>query len=222
MAIARVPRVTAPYAPPAPPPAGARTDGYAIASLITGLLGGFPLGIGFGIAALMRIHRWPHPGRGPAIGGIIASGCWLVIFAAGAAFGALTVLHEDAVATPVAVTPRDRVTIDRLAPGDCVNEVEETLVFDVPVVPCDSPHEGEVYSIFELPEGPYPGDAAVERQADERCESDLDDYTGAGHDDLWFTYFYPDEEDWWDRRVITCITHNEDPVGDKLVGTVRG
>lgn len=59
-----------PYGAPAYAPAPARTDGFAIAALVFGLLGGL-LGIVFGIVALRRIKRDGSGGRGMAVTGIV-------------------------------------------------------------------------------------------------------------------------------------------------------
>ena len=60
-----------------------RTDGYAVASLLLGVLGitviGAILSIIFGILALRRVRRTGQPGRGLAITGLAFSAIWLLI-----------------------------------------------------------------------------------------------------------------------------------------------
>jgi len=75
----------APSRPPAPAsphatPAGANvvvvagTNGFAIASMIFGILGGWVLALVFGLIALSQIGRTGESGRGMAIAGIVL-GC---------------------------------------------------------------------------------------------------------------------------------------------------
>jgi hypothetical protein len=220
--------VTAPPPPHFPPPppvdpptneVDPRTNGYAVASLILGALGGVPFGIAFGITALVQIKRRPQQGRGLAVGGLIASGSWLLIFAAGIAAAVLFYQREEE--TAAAVTPRDRVNIAYLAPGDCVNELHVVAeeVYDMPVVPCDKPHDGEVYAVFELPEGPYPGDEAVQEEISVRCDDDLRSFAGARSEKLDFTFFYPATEQLWNEsRLVSCMAF--DPAGT-TTGTLR-
>ncbi|HKT05148.1 MAG TPA: DUF4190 domain-containing protein [Rugosimonospora sp.] len=68
------PQSPPPY-PPAPPAKGG--NGFAVASLIFGIIGGIPLAIGFGIAGLVRSAK---VGRGKAMSviGIVLSLLWLI------------------------------------------------------------------------------------------------------------------------------------------------
>jgi hypothetical protein len=54
-------------------------DGWAITSLIFGILGGWILGLGFGIAALQRIAAGRRRGRGLALAGVSLSVAWIVV-----------------------------------------------------------------------------------------------------------------------------------------------
>lgn len=56
-------------------------DGFAVAALIFGIIGGWIFGIGFGVAALSRINRGERRGRGLAIAGLWLSAAWLLILA---------------------------------------------------------------------------------------------------------------------------------------------
>ena len=56
-------------------------DGYAITSLVFGILGGWLFGLGFGFAALRRIGRGVRRGRGIAIAGIWLSAIWIAVYA---------------------------------------------------------------------------------------------------------------------------------------------
>src|SRR5215831_2024091 len=58
----------------APPPPRRPTNGFAIASLIFGILGGVVLSVIFGLVALSQIRRRQQSGRGLAIAGLALSG----------------------------------------------------------------------------------------------------------------------------------------------------
>jgi hypothetical protein len=65
-----------PYgSPPAPPPA--QGNGFAVASLIFGLIGGSLLGLIFGFIGLSKAKKIGGKGRGMSIAGIILSVVWL-------------------------------------------------------------------------------------------------------------------------------------------------
>ena len=69
----------------APPPAPIGTNGFAIASLVTSIMGffyGFPaiLGIAFGFAARSQIKRSGQGGSALALAGIIIGFVWLALF----------------------------------------------------------------------------------------------------------------------------------------------
>jgi high-affinity Fe2+/Pb2+ permease len=63
-----------PYAPGQP--YSPKTSGWAIASFISGLLGGIILSVIFGHIALNRIKRLGQQGRGFAVAGLVLSGIW--------------------------------------------------------------------------------------------------------------------------------------------------
>ncbi|MFK0255509.1 septum formation family protein [Streptomyces sp. NPDC090445] len=64
--------------------------------------------------------------------------------------------------------------VEELRVGDCFT-TEDDLTKDgesagsVRIVSCDKAHEGEVYAVFNLPDGPYPGKEKVARMAEEKC-----------------------------------------------------
>jgi Domain of unknown function (DUF4190) len=83
------------YPPPAYP-SGNNTNGLAIASLVTSLVGFFTCGVGsilgliFGLVALNQIRRTDEGGRGMAVAGIIISSVIFVIFFAFLIIGAIS------------------------------------------------------------------------------------------------------------------------------------
>ena len=116
-----------------------------------------------------------------------------------------------------------------LAVGDCFDDWEGSLsgatqeVSDVPVVDCSEPHDNEVYSISNMPSGPFPGDNAVQEWAINRCSETFDPYVGTAYADsqLDFGIFFPTETTWrqGDTEVM-CFLWNLN--FEKLTGSMQG
>jgi hypothetical protein len=85
------------FAPPPPGPPRRRTDGFAIASLVLGILGGTILSIVFGFVALSRIKRSSgrKGGRGLAIAGISLGFLWLALIAVLVVLGLAGVFDDE-------------------------------------------------------------------------------------------------------------------------------
>jgi Domain of unknown function (DUF4190) len=58
------------------------TNGFAVASLLFGIVGGVLLSAIFGFTALSQIRRRGQKGRGLAIAGLVLSGVWMCVFIA--------------------------------------------------------------------------------------------------------------------------------------------
>lgn len=190
------------------PEARRKTSGFAIASLVFGIIGWVLLGVIFGIVALRRIRTRNLKGRGMAIAGLVLSGLWTLLIA---------VVVIVSLATDAERDPSGRVreagseSVFDLRVGDCANDLEETAMeVSVDVVPCSQPHDAEVISSFELPGGDYPGDDSIFGVADRRCSRELAALAGAQR--LEPFYFYPTEQSWrlGDRQVI-CIALSPQP-----------
>jgi hypothetical protein len=195
-----------PTGPEAPirqqPEAPRKTSGFAIASLVFGILGGIFLSVIFGIVALRRIRKRNLKGQGLAIAGLVLSGLWTLLIA---------VVVIVALATDAERDPSGRVreagteSVFDLRVGDCINDLEEaTMEVSVEVLPCSQPHDAEVISSFELPRGDYPGEDSIFRVADRRCSRELDAVAGAQGGEPF--YFYPTEQSWGNGdRQVNCV-----------------
>jgi serine/threonine-protein kinase len=219
------------YAPPAgigygapsyaaPPSQG--TNGFAIAALIFGIIGGALLGFIFGFIALSQTKRTGQNGRGMAIAGIALSGLWtlglvlLVVLAATSSTpsGPVTPTAEPTAAAPTTSAPTTSasptaISATDLQVGDCLNGLtDSTDVSSLPSVPCAQPHEGEVFAVFDLPPGPYPGAAGVDDLVSKGCNARLADYSPSAPADDAVGLFsvYPLEQNWnRDDREVVCI-----------------
>ncbi|MGH3389044.1 MAG: septum formation family protein [Actinomadura sp.] len=161
-----------PTAPPRLPggPSG-KTNGFAIAAMVLGILGGVLLSVVLGIIALVQIRRNGDAGRGMAVLGLVASATWLVGgIAVGVAIG-LSELREEIVNSGQPRSPSDSSPRLFPRPGECFNVPPgDTTSANVTIVPCAPPHDAQTIVAFPLTGGSWPGDAEVERQAFAGCE----------------------------------------------------
>jgi hypothetical protein len=184
------------------PAAPAERDGFAVASLITGVLGFFGitavLGLGFGIVALVRIRRTGGRGRGLAIGGIAAGAAWMIALPVAAALLLGSLLSASN--APIAALKVD----------DCYDTAR--LGRDAVRVPCAGAHDGVVLDAFTMadPETSYPGDREARASALSRCEERLSGmFGGAGAGpmpaELVYNGYAPDETAWAaGNRIAVC------------------
>lgn len=205
-----------PPAPPVPPTQG--TNGLAIASLILAFVF-FPFGLLLGIIALVQINKSGEKGRGLAIAGVVISCLALVAAAAAVVAAILGGAERD---ESGAVTEAGSVGTDELRTGDCLIQTPaEGSVGDVRVVPCAEQHEGEVFAVFTLPEGDWPGDEVLFAAADEGCGSRIETNIPqrADNESLEVMYFHPTSVTWrlGDREIV-CVA--VDPAG--RTGSIRG
>jgi hypothetical protein len=101
------------------------------------------------------------------------------------------------------------IPISTLRVGDCLNvltrlvpPVEGASVAQTPEtvlqVPCEGPHEQEVYHLFQLADGPFPGDEQVQAFAVEQCSAQFQNYVGVAPEEseLEFFYVFPGQSTW--------------------------
>lgn len=111
-------------------------------------------------------------------------------------------------------------SVPPLAVGDCYDRPESSIV----LVPCDEPHRFEVYHALELPDGPFPGVAAVEAAWIDGCLAEFERFVGIdyGSSDFDVSAVFPTEETWNDlddRRVLCAVTPLN---GDARSGSAAG
>ncbi|HWV49624.1 MAG TPA: septum formation family protein [Microbacterium sp.] len=124
------------------------------------------------------------------------------------------------------VTEEAEIDIFQLKVGDCLTEEAMTggETNTAPVIPCDEPHPYEVYYEFELEDGEFPGSAAIEAPAIEKCEAAFTEFVGLTWDEstLEYSWFEPTQAS-WDQggdRLLQCIIY--DPADDALTGSLKG
>lgn len=209
---------------PAPPPRGYAygpppLNGFALASLLVGLLCFPPLGIVFGVVALVQIGKKGERGRALAVWGLAVSlvmsvALVVVVPVVGRAVeefgdrsgarGAARV-YED--------VEGELVDASELRVGHCFNVPGgDLLAEDVPVyrIDCAEVHDAEVTSATSMTEERFPGALEVEDAAVRDCWSAQDAYAM----DAWalppsagMYYFAPSRRSWsgGDRRTVCMI-----------------
>ena len=109
--------------------------------------------------------------------------------------------------------------------GQCVNTEAEGEVSSVPVVDCAETHNGEIFSLPQLPDGDFPGDESVRQSANELCAGqDFQTYVGKTYQEsaIYFSALTPTTETWGDGdREIVCIL-TADETGSQSTGSLRG
>jgi Septum formation len=149
------PAQTWPKPPGYQPPPEQRTNGFAIASLVFGIIRGILLAVIFGIIALVQIPKKNQKGKG------------------------------------------------------------------LPAVPCDQPHEAEVFGMFDLPEGDYPTEDELVAHADAGCANRMAMYAPEAMNDptIGFLYMYPLQQVWpADREVVCLAISSEGTMTGSLMG----
>ena len=196
------------WTPPAPPRSG--TNGWAVASLVTGLTCLFFAAIPTGIVGLVQTRRHQQAGWGLALAGVILGGVVGTAFVALVTAGLLGAFDEDPLG-PLRDVPTTSV-------GTCLREGEPWEITD-----CSSRHDAEVYFSDDVAGSGYPGTTALYDEASDLCYTAFEDYTGESYDDSDYDYefFQPDEAEWLaGRRTVVCVLTPF--VDDSLVGSGAG
>jgi Domain of unknown function (DUF4190)/Septum formation len=209
--------------PPAPVLPAPGTDGFSIASLVLGILPVLAglLGVVFGLISLSRIKRSGQGGRGMALAGTVLGGLWLV------GITAVVVWHVVDPRAPDrrpggGVSAPTSIDADDLRVGDCVAALPDPdNIEPVRLLPCEQPHDGEVFSTSRLAAGPYPGRDEAQRLTEDRCAADLKGFAGPTAADTYELYFAAPSQAGWNSggRRVTCLLH--DPDGRALTGDAR-
>ena len=114
-----------------------------------------------------------------------------------------------------------KVYWDQLKTGDCVKGMSEKYTYRVTRVDCRSRHQAEVTGRFILRGGSrYPGDKAVEKASDARCEKYFAHYVGIDWDSSVYDYDYvtPEPLQWRQgNREVICLAVDPDHPEDNRI-----
>ncbi|MEU8463702.1 septum formation family protein [Streptomyces sp. NPDC029003] len=197
-------------------------NGFALASPLVGLLCLPPLGIAFGIAALVQIGRRGERGRALAVLGLVVSAVMSVVLVLGVASQSRSFLERLGAARPLEQVEGEPTVMDGLRAGDCFNVPRGDLLAEDPFIyriGCERVHDAEVSAVSALgsagfPPDPFPGASKVKEDAERACWKAQDAYamdTWAlpGYAEMYF--FAPTREAWrsGDRSLVCVIGTSE-------------
>lgn len=100
--------------------------------------------------------------------------------------------------------------------GEGQGQVEQ-----IPTVDCGEPHDAEVLLAYDLPEGPFPGQEAIDGVVEAQCLPQFQTYVGVAYEEstgFEILTVYPTQDSWeaGDREIL-CIVHTAD--GSTVTGT---
>ncbi|WP_203138700.1 septum formation family protein [Microbacterium sp. JZ31] len=121
------------------------------------------------------------------------------------------------------------VDVFDLQVGDCLNLGETGELSSAAVVPCSEPHTEEIFHEFQMEDGDWPGEDAVEQAADEGCYAAFEAFVGTAYEDSTLDYVFlsPLEDGWNDPnvedRLVQCVIYEPTDDGPKeLTGSLEG
>jgi hypothetical protein len=127
-----------------------------------------------------------------------------------------TAVYEENPELKAVIDQTESVSVFQVQTGDClIGGLQDVQVSDMDKIDCSKPHIYEVYFTFQLPVGPFPGDAAIEEQADNRCQAEFESFVGKSFEDssLTFSRLTPNAEGWRlqkDREIVCMIQTMDD------------
>ncbi|WP_327254767.1 DUF4190 domain-containing protein [Streptomyces sp. NBC_01244] len=209
-----------PHLWPAPPPQGygygpPLLNGFALASLLVGLLCFPPLGIVFGVVALVQIAKKGERGKGLAVCGlavsVLLSG--VLVFATGrAADTFFERARAMGAAEPYEDVEGELTDFAELGVGSCFNVPGGDLLAEDPFVyriACTEVHDAEVTLAHSLSGPRFPGEEELKESTARECWRAQDAYAM----DTWalppyaeMFYFAPSRATWEDgERRLVCV-----------------
>ncbi len=187
-------------------------NGFALASLLSGLLCFPPLGVAFGIAALVQIAKKGDRGKVLAITGLVVSVVMtgVMVFAVGRFVeGVGSRFPAPAEYTEVEGELRD---IDDLKAGDCFNVPGGDLFDERPLmyaVDCAQVHHGEVTAAKTAGTVDDPDSETADRASEDACWKAQDEYamdTWALPEFAEMFYYAPSRQSWLQGdRLLLCV-----------------
>ncbi len=112
----------------------------------------------------------------------------------------------------------------RLEPGDCFSTPAFALELeDVEMVNCGDRHTSEVFHVFDLVDGPWPGQASIDRSADRVCTYRFSSYVGISYQNSKYGigWLHPTKDSWESAndREVACILEGLLPTSGSAEGS---
>jgi hypothetical protein len=193
------------------PPRSAKTNAFAIAGFVFGLVGVVVLAPIFSIIGLRRIRRHGGRGRSLAITGLVLTGCWLAVIGLVAALGFYGG-DQAGVGQTTAVS--------NIRVGQCFDaDLDKNTLLVAKIADCAGPHAGEAYATATAA---LAGLAGKEKDlsAAEGCANSFEDFVGKAYDTSELEIFFVVLED---NEVaggnVLCMLGKP---GKQLTGSMRG
>lgn len=148
------------------------------------------------------------------------------VAAAAVALSGCTVVDQVTTEISNAVDSGDGTTknIFDISVGDCeIDSIDEGERFETTTIDCAEPHNTEIYASVNVPDGDFPGDAAIDEQATTDCYTEFESFIGANYDDsdYDFSWYFPTEGSWSEGdREILCLVY--DVSGAQVSGSLAG
>lgn len=112
------------------------------------------------------------------------------------------------------VTEATNISVFSLQNGDCFDAASMGTgeVNTVQVIPCDEPHDSEIFAEKNLTGSSFPGDTQIREEADEFCYGEFEPFMGISYEESeHFFYSLTPTEGSWDQdndRLIQCIVES--------------
>jgi Septum formation len=112
-----------------------------------------------------------------------------------------------------------------IAVGDCLSDAVTGDVTEVPVTPCDQPHDSEVFFSYTMEDGPFPGPEGMSAATQEQCLPAFQSFVGRPYEQsaLDVTTIEPTSQSWseGDRELLCLVIDPAGPVTGSLEGANR-
>jgi hypothetical protein len=198
--------VAAPRPPQKPP-----LNGFAVAALIVGLIGGIGLSIVLGVVALIQIRRKGQRGKPLAIIGIALSLVWVLVIVGVYFVFARTTAVRGPDGKP---TQSGQVLVTDLQTGDCLEKWTPDIKSNqVTLVPCTTKHAAQVFKTFTVAGTTFPGDRQLTAAATKDCLAAVKTALKPGQEaKAKIGYFRPPEASWKDgHHDVVCVAVSNTP-----------
>ncbi|OLT24664.1 hypothetical protein BJF83_06790 [Nocardiopsis sp. CNR-923] len=118
----------------------------------------------------------------------------------------------------------------QLSVGDCFIEEEMNSAFlsdgvsEIPILPCDEPHNAEIFHTFDVAGDTFPGEDVIWAEAEETCQGQaFTDYLGVSwaESEYYTNQLVPTSGSWasGDREIV-CYANTLD--GELFTGSLQG
>ncbi len=136
-----------------------------------------------------------------------------------------TTATTEATTTTTSGDPED-TNVFTLAVGDClVDPGSEGEVSEVPVVPCEQPHTGEIFYAHIMTNPALPAEAEMQGIVDTECVGRFEGFVGIPYEDsaLSVSWLSPTAESWdaGDRELLCIVNGPSNEVVGSLANTNR-